>query len=62
MIEGIDYIGAVGFPIVAYLLLFQKLDKTISGNTKALNVLVDKIGELAESTKKLQKKTKLEGV
>jgi len=41
--ELISFIGTVGFPIVAFLLLFFKMDKTINGNTEAIRSLIEEI-------------------
>lgn len=47
--EWVTLIQAVGFPIVAYLLMFFKFDKSletlrtaIDNNTKAINILLER--------------------
>jgi hypothetical protein len=41
----ITAINAVGFPIVAFLLMFYQSTKTIKENTKVLRELCDKISK-----------------
>lgn len=41
--ELISFIGTVGFPIVAFLLMFFKMDKTINANTEAILSLKEEI-------------------
>ena len=36
----VEMINAVGFPIVAFLLMFYQSNKTINKNTSAINELV----------------------
>lgn len=40
-----QWIGAVGFPIVAYLLMFFKLDKSVQELTKVVATLCEKVAE-----------------
>ena len=40
MMDYLQAIGTVGFPIVAYLLLFIRQDRTIRDNTKAIKEMI----------------------
>lgn len=39
MVEFIDLIGALGFPIVAFLLMYRMANTTIKENTAVINEL-----------------------
>ena len=41
----VQWIGTIGFPIIAYLLMFFKLDKSITELTKVVQELCDKEGD-----------------
>tara|TARA_R100000656_G_scaffold123546_1_gene100257 strand:+ start:592 stop:738 length:147 start_codon:yes stop_codon:yes gene_type:complete len=41
MIDYLDIIGSVGFPIVAFLLMYRLNEKTIKENTAAIKALTE---------------------